>query len=187
MSSGNICSSGHPSSGSSRQSNNCGIAIMAKASIPGRAKTRLVPPLTPTEAAEFNTAFLRDITDNLRSAGTEIEITPYVAFGPPESEPSFKKILQNDIGLIEAWRPNFGDCLQHTIEQLLARGHSSAIVLNSDSPTLPTSILVEAASMLAQPGDRAVLGPSFDGGYYLLGLKAAHRYMFENITWSTER
>jgi glycosyltransferase A (GT-A) superfamily protein (DUF2064 family) len=60
------------------------------------------------------------------------------------------------------------------------------VVLNSDSPTLPTALLVECARMLALPGERAVLGPSIDGGYYLLGLKAPHRRMFEDIVWSTE-
>ena len=61
------------------------------------------------------------------------------------------------------------------------------MVLNSDSPTLPTALLIETAAALARPGDRAVLGPSSDGGYYLLGLKAAHRRMFEDIAWSTAR
>ena len=60
-------------------------------------------------------------------------------------------------------------------------------MLNSDSPTLPTALLVETAEVLAQPGERAVLGPSNDGGYYLLGLKTAHHRMFEDIAWSTER
>ena len=60
-------------------------------------------------------------------------------------------------------------------------------MLNSDSPTLPTSLLVETAEVLARPGDRAVLGPSTDGGYYLLGLKQAHRRLFEDIDWSTEQ
>ena len=41
--------------------------------------------------------------------------------------------------------------------------------------------------MLAQPGDRAVLGPSIDGGYYLLGVKQPHRRLFEDIAWSTEQ
>jgi hypothetical protein len=63
----------------------------------------------------------------------------------------------------------------------------SAVVLNSDSPTLPTALLIETAEMLTRPGDRAVLGPSRDGGYYLLGLKIAHRRMFEEISWSTAR
>jgi glycosyltransferase A (GT-A) superfamily protein (DUF2064 family) len=49
----------------------CGIAVMAKASIPGRTKTRLVPPLTFEEAAQCNTAFLRDIADNIVAASAQ--------------------------------------------------------------------------------------------------------------------
>jgi uncharacterized protein len=169
----------------------CGIAFMAKASAPGRAKTRLVPPLTFEEAAVLNTAFLQDVADNVLIAAGDAEchggIAGYAAYGPPGSEDFFRRTLPGAIGLIEAWRQNFGDCLLHTIEEIFARGHASAVVLNSDSPTLPTAYLVETAAALARPGDRAVLGPSSDGGYYLLGLKAAHRRLFEDIAWSTER
>ena len=62
----------------------------------------------------------------------------------------------------------------------------AACVLSSDIPTLPARLLVEAARHLLAPGDRAVLGPCPDGGYYLLGLKAAHAEMFSDIAWSTE-
>jgi uncharacterized protein len=169
----------------------CGIAVMAKASAPGRAKTRLVPPLSYEEAAALNTAFLRDVTDNMllaaRHAVPPTGIAAYAAFGPPGSEDFFRHNLSASIGLIPAWLPNFGDCLYHTISEIFARGHAAAVVLNADSPTLPTALLNETAEMLARPGDRAVLGPSNDGGYYLLGLKSAHRRMFDDITWSTER
>jgi hypothetical protein len=174
----------------------CGIAFMAKASAPGRAKTRLVPPLTYDQAADLNTAFLQDVADNLvlanlvaagRGANARAAIVGYAAYGPPGSGDFFRRILPQSIGLIEAWLPNFGDCLFHTVREILARGHDSAVVLNADSPTLPTALLVETAEVLARPGDRAVLGPSSDGGYYLLGLKFAHRRMFEDIAWSTER
>ena len=169
----------------------CGIAFMAKASVPGRAKTRLVPPLTYDQAAALNTAFLQDVADNLvlagRGANGRAAIVGYAAYGPPGSDDFFRRSLPQPIGLIEAWLPNFGDCLFHTIREILARGHDGAVVLNADSPTLPTAFLVETAEVLARPGDRAVLGPSSDGGYYLLGLKFAHRRMFEDITWSTER
>lgn len=164
----------------------CGIAVMAKASLPGRTKTRLVPPLTFEEAAACNTAFLRDVADNILAASDRASVAGYMAFGPPRSEPFFKEHMPREIGLLEAWYPNFGDCLFTAIAQLLERGHRSAVVLNSDSPTLPTSLLVETAQILARPGDRAVLGPAHDGGYYLLGVKAAHRRLFEDIAWSTE-
>jgi rSAM/selenodomain-associated transferase 1 len=164
---------------------------MAKASAPGRAKTRLVPPLTFDEAAALNTAFLQDVADNVllaaRHAAPHAGIAGYAAYGPPGTEDFFQRILPGGFGLIEAWLPNFGDCLLHTIGEILARGHASAVVLNADSPTLPTALLVETAAILARPGDRVVLGPSSDGGYYLLGLKAQHCRMFEHIDWSTER
>ncbi len=164
---------------------------MAKASAPGRAKTRLVPPLTFAEATALNTAFLRDTADNLllaaRHADSNAAIAGYAAYCPAGSRDFFRRTLPAAIGLIDASLPNFGACLLHAIRQIFARGHGAAVVLNSDSPTLPTALLIETAAMLARPGDRAVLGPSSDGGYYLLGLKTAHRRMFEDIAWSTER
>jgi rSAM/selenodomain-associated transferase 1 len=174
----------------------CAIAVMAKASAPGRTKTRLVPPLNFDEAAAFNTAFLQDISANIRAANEAVHgregttgrwIDTYMAFGPPGSEDFFRSHLPSDVALMEVWLPNFGDCLFRTISALLDRGHESAVVLNADSPTLPTSLLVETAQWLARPGDSAVFGPSSDGGYYLLGLKKPHRRLFDDIDWSTER
>jgi len=165
----------------------CAIAVMAKASQPGRTKTRLVPPLTHEEAAAFNTAFLQDVAGNLIAASVKADIAGYMAYGPPGSEPFFEAILPGEIGLIESWQPNFGDCLFRAAAVLLGSGYACACVLNADSPTLPTSLLVETAERLAAPGDRIVLGPSNDGGYYLLGLKRSHRRLFDDIDWSTER
>jgi rSAM/selenodomain-associated transferase 1 len=165
----------------------CAIAIMAKASAPGRTKTRLVPPLTFEQAAALNTTFLQDMAGNLLSAGSLAAIAGYVAFAPAGTEAFFHDSLPPDIGLIDACLPSLGECLVHTITEIFARGHVAAVVLNSDSPTLPTALLVETAGTLAQPGERAVLGPCTDGGYYLLGLKTMHRRLFEDITWGTEQ
>jgi uncharacterized protein len=168
----------------------CGIAVMAKASAPGRAKTRLVPPLDYDDAAALNTAFLHDVFDNILLAASraapDATIAAYAAYGPPGSDDFFRGRFPG-VDLIPAWFSNFGACLLHAIEQMLARGHTAAVVLNADSPTLPTALLNDTAAALARPGDRAVLGPSSDGGYYLLGLKTAHRRLFEDIAWSTER
>jgi rSAM/selenodomain-associated transferase 1 len=170
-----------------RTARSCGVAIMAKASAPGRTKTRLVPPLTFEQAAALNTAFLQDVAGNLLLARSHAPIAGYVAFAPAGTEEFFRGTLPSAIGLIDACLPSLGDCLLRTIDEIFVRRHTSAIVLNSDSPTLPTALLVEAADALAAPGERVVLGPSTDGGYYLLGLKTAHRRLFEEITWGTER
>lgn len=163
------------------------IAVMAKASIPGRTKTRLVPPLTAEDAASLNTSFLRDVADNLISASALANISGFMAFAPAGSAAFFRDILPERIGLVETVAPGFGECLFHAAVALLDAGHDGVCLLNSDSPTLPTAYLVAAATALAAPGDRVVLGPSIDGGYYLLGLKRPHRRLFEDVDWSTER
>src|SRR5262249_26295668 len=58
-------------------------------------------------------------------------------------------------------------------------------LINSDSPTLPPTILSTAIEALSPAGDRVVLGAAEDGGYYLIGLKAAHENLFDRIAWST--
>jgi rSAM/selenodomain-associated transferase 1 len=163
----------------------CAIAIIAKASAPGRSKTRLVPPLTFEQAAALNTTFLQDMAGNLLSAGSHAATTGYVAFAPAGTEAFFHPTLPPNVGLIDACLPSLGDCLVHTIKEIFARGHAAAVLLNSNSPTLPTALLIETASVLAQPEERAVLGPCTDGGYYLL--KTLHRRLFEDITWGTEQ
>ena len=165
----------------------CAIAVMAKASIPGRAKTRLVPPLTAEDAASLNTSFLRDVADSLISASTFASIAGVMAYAPAGSAGFFRNIMPERIGLLETVAHGFGECLFYAASSLLQAGHHAVCLLNSDSPTLPISYLTAAATVLAAPGDRVVLGPSTDGGYYLLGLKQPHRRLFEDIDWSTER
>jgi uncharacterized protein len=176
------------------KSTTCAIAVMAKAPQPGRSKTRLVPPLSPEQAAGLSAAFLRDITENILAAGQFESIQGYVAYAPLGLEALFDGHLAAGTDLLLAdGNPEmpprvegFGRCLLHAVKSLLDKGYGSACVLNSDSPTLPTSILRHVAHILEAPGDRAVLGPADDGGYYLLGLKAAHAHLFEDIAWSTD-
>jgi rSAM/selenodomain-associated transferase 1 len=164
----------------------CAIAVMAKASIAGVTKTRLIPPLSADEAAALNTAFLRDATDNLAAAARFASVNGFLAYAPARSRAFFEGILPHDIQLIETTEPDLGACLFHAASYLLAAGYGSACLVNSDSPTLPVAYLVTAATLLAAPGDRVVIGPAADGGYYLLGLKRAHRGLFEGVAWSTE-
>jgi rSAM/selenodomain-associated transferase 1 len=158
---------------------------MAKASSPGLTKTRLCPPLTFEEAAEFNTAFLKDVAANVARSGQDRSIKLYMAFGPPGSEPFFRREVPGSYDLIETWLPDFGACLWKAIDEIFTAGHATACVLNSDSPTLPAALLSQMYDALEVPGDRVVLGPSTDGGYYLLAMKARHPGLFEDIAWST--
>ncbi len=173
----------------------CAIAIMAKAPDAGRVKTRLSPLLRPEEARALSACFLRDITNMLASAGHAAPIDGYIAFAPAGSEASFAPIVAPGTeyvladGTIDAPPAviGFGCCLLQAAQGLFARGYGAVGLLNSDSPNLPAGLIVETARLLAAPGERAVLGPATDGGYYLIALKAPHAELFAGIDWSTER
>lgn len=165
----------------------CAFAVMAKASLPGRTKTRLSPPLTPAEASELNTAFLHDIVENLALASESADIATFISFGPPGSAPFFADLMPRHVGLMEISSGDLGECLLKTTETIFDLGYRAVVVLNSDSPTLPTQNLVRAAKALLEPGDRVILGPSEDGGYYLLGMKSLHARLYEDVPWSTPR
>jgi rSAM/selenodomain-associated transferase 1 len=172
----------------------CAIAVMAKAPQPGRAKTRLVPPLTGDEAATIGAAFLRDITDNLLRAAQAAPIHCYAAYAPAGSEallaghlaPGTRLVLADGSLEVPGRVQGFGRSLLHAATSLFARGYGAAVLLNSDSPTLPNSLLRQATVALTASGDRVVLGPAEDGGYYLIGMKAPHVHLFEDVAWSTE-
>jgi uncharacterized protein len=165
----------------------CAVAVMAKASIAGTVKTRLVPPLTYDEAAQLNTCCLTDVAANILAAAASEPIRAFAAYAPLGAEAFFAGILPDSFQLLPPKEPTIGRSLVHAARDLLTAGYGSVCLVNADSPTLPTAILAEAVRCLRQPGDRVVLGPAIDGGYYLIGLKHFHGRLFEEIDWSTDR
>lgn len=165
----------------------CALAIMIKAPRAGAVKTRLVPPLAHEEAAALSVCFLRDTAANIAGAASSGAAEGVAVYTPVGAESSFKGTLQEGFNLVAQRGESFGERLFHAAEDLLALGYESLCLIDSDSPTLPSPFLVDAVRWLAQPGDRVVLGPAEDGGYYLIGLKQAHSRLFEDITWSTDQ
>ena len=158
---------------------------MAKAPVAGEVKTRLVPPLTPQEAAALNICFLRDMAANIDSINETKGTSGLVVYTPAGSESAFAGVLPEGFTLLAQRGPSLGERLCNATEDLLRRGYDAVCLINSDSPTLPKSILIRAIESLANEGDRVVLGAAEDGGYYLIGLKHAHRNLFNAIAWST--
>ena len=165
----------------------CAVAVMAKAPRVGEVKTRLVPPLSPEQAAALSAAFIRDIAGNILAAAESVLIHGHVAYSPPGSEAAFAGVLPDRIRLLPPRGSGLGASLFLATEDLLAEGYGAVCLVNADSPNLPTEYLVDAVRALQWTGDRVVLGPAEDGGYYLIGLKLPHRRVFEDIDWSTER
>ncbi|HET7883414.1 MAG TPA: TIGR04282 family arsenosugar biosynthesis glycosyltransferase [Acetobacteraceae bacterium] len=172
----------------------CAMGVMAKAPLAGRAKTRLCPPLHPAQAASLSAAFLRDISENITLAARDAPIQGFVAYAPAGEEQQFDGLLADGTGLVLAdGSPpmphdvrGFGRCLLHAAQALFALGVGAVCLVNADGPTLPTEYLIAAARALSKPGERIVLGPADDGGYYLLGMQQPHPHLFADIAWSTQ-
>jgi len=174
-----ILSPEHPSASNAGK---CALAVMAKAPRPGKVKTRLAPPLTLEQSAALNTCFLRDTFANIGQVDGAQGIICYTPVG---DEAMFDGLAPEGFALISQRGDGFGERLHLAATDLLACGFDSVCLIDSDSPTIPHAALQQAVEALAKPGDRVVLGGSDDGGYYLIGLKAAHAVVFERITWST--
>ena len=173
----------------------CALAVMTKAPQAGRVKTRLVPPLTPEEAAELNKCFLRDTTAAIsiacsrRTAGSEgaTAARGIAVYTPVGAESAYTDILSAGFSLLPQRGDKFGERLYFAVEDLFRCGFDAVCLIDSDSPTVPAENFAEAVALLSAREDRVVLGPSDDGGYYLIGVKKPHRNLFEQIDWSTER
>ncbi|MEZ5788888.1 MAG: TIGR04282 family arsenosugar biosynthesis glycosyltransferase [Xanthobacteraceae bacterium] len=160
------------------------IAIMCKTPISGLSKTRLSPPLRPDECAAISACFIRDLSRTIASLAAEGGISGYAVYTPRGSEAALQSLLPHDFRLVLQSDGDLGKRLTQGTADLLAAGHEGAILVNSDSPTLPQSILRDAVDAV-RSGDNVTLSPAIDGGYTLIGLSRLHLRLFEDIAWST--
>ena len=175
----------HPGSRSAEFQGRCALAVMAKAPKPGHVKTRLSPPLNPQQSAALNIAFLRDTMACLQEVAAMVDADPIVSYTPAGAERDFEEIVPYEVHLVPQRGEGFGERLQHTVEDLFAAGFRAVCLIDSDSPTVPSAAYVSAVEWLLCGEDCVVLGPSQDGGYYLLGVNASHPALFADIAWSS--
>lgn len=157
------------------------VAIMAKAPCPGQVKTRLCPPLTAEEAAALSRCFLLDKIAAVRALAS---VRPVIAYSPDEARAEFATMAPG-FALVPQRGADLGARLHATLAALLADGHPGAMAVDSDTPTLPREFLQQAVGCLIGREADVVLGPTEDGGYYLIGVRAPHAVLFEGVPWST--
>src|SRR5438552_10132178 len=163
------------------------LAVIQKPSKADLKKTVLFPPLTPEQAAELNKCFLRDTAAAISNAAGADTACGIAVYTPVGAESAYTDILPADFSLLPQRGDKFGERLYLAIEDLCKCGFDSLCLIDSDSPTVPAENFEQAVELLSASEDRVVLGPSDDGGYYLIGVKKPHRHLFEQIDWSTER
>ncbi len=158
------------------------IAIMAKTPRAGDVKTRLCPPLTPAEAAALYRCFLLDTIAKVTTL--EARCRPVISYTPVTDRTYFAALAPRCM-LLPQRGADLGARMADCFAQLFALGYADVLLTGSDLPTLPRTVLQHALALIATPQIDMVLGPSEDGGYYLIGLRVLYRELFEHMTWST--
>jgi hypothetical protein len=110
---------------------------------------------------------------------------PILAYTPDEAEPFFRRFAPPGFAFTPQVGADLGERLDHVLTHCLRNGYGQAVVMDSDSPSLPLSVLEQAFQKLENPDVDLVLGPCEDGGYYLIGLKSPCPALFQEIAWST--
>jgi uncharacterized protein len=160
------------------------VAVMAK--VPGLepVKSRLARAFTPEVATLAYRCFLLDILDAV--AGIE-GVRPVLAYTPTHGRSLMAALAPPAFRLVAQEGRDLGERMSNLLAGLCADGHPAAVAIGSDSPTLPMAYVLEAADVLARGAADVVLGPSEDGGYYLVGLRRRQAALFDGIPWGTDR
>lgn len=161
------------------------LAILCKTPRPGASKTRLSPPLAPEDCAALSACFIHDLSRTLVGLAAEGPARAYAVYTPVGSEAALRALLPAGVCLVPQGEGDLGARLDQGVADLLAAGHGGAILINSDSPTLPPALLREAMAALEE-GAPVVVGPALDGGYTFIGLSYREPRLFADIAWSTE-
>lgn len=163
------------------------VVVFAKAPRAGRVKTRLAADLGDETAVELYECFMADVADSV--AGLEARLDPptsaVLAYAGDASNPGFEPFRRAGFSAVEQGAGGLGDRLARVSRLCFERGAQRLLIIGTDSPTLGPAQLAGALARL-QHND-VVVGPSFDGGYYLIGLSGPHLSVFDEIDWSTRR
>jgi len=157
------------------------LLVVAKQPAPGQTKTRLCPPLTHAQAAELYDCFLRDTLSIMRHVPDVHHVIGYL----PEDAQGYFRQLAPDMELSPQRGTSLGERLDHLLTEALLGGSQRAVIMDSDSPTLPAAYLRQAFDDLADAD--VVLGPTRDGGYYLIGVKQPQPHLLREVQMSTPR
>jgi len=164
------------------------ILIFTRYPTPGKVKTRLIPALGPERAARLHqrmTEHAVGVAREARNAAGKRDRVEITVFFSSASRKSVRAWLGADIQVAPQSSGNLGVRMQDAFKRAFESGSEAALLMGTDLPTLTSPILLQA--MKGLEGRDIVLGPSVDGGYYLIGMKALHPALFEAKDWGTDR
>jgi rSAM/selenodomain-associated transferase 1 len=158
------------------------LIVFVRDPVPGAVKTRLASELTPRDAAELYRAMAEDVVGEL-AAGERYDTI--VFFSPPDARRRIETWLGVDLALEPQRGGDVGARMASALAWAFDAGYERAIIVGSDCPLVEAAD-VESAFEELRSCD-VVLGPSEDGGYYLIGASSVPEGIFEGMPWGEER
>ncbi|HEX7230194.1 MAG TPA: TIGR04282 family arsenosugar biosynthesis glycosyltransferase [Candidatus Binatia bacterium] len=160
------------------------LAVMAKVPIPGSVKTRLTPFFSAAQAAALARALLMDQLENLRALRNA---DLYLAFAPASARRLIRHLAPPQFEIFPQRGAELGARMQNVFATLFTEGYQRIVLIGGDLPPVPLDYFTRALAYLDHPESRAVLGPTHDGGYYLVGLNRNQPAIFDQMTWSHDQ
>lgn len=161
------------------------LVVMAKAPVAGQVKTRLAATIGVERATDLYSGFLLDTMSTAsRVAAVRFDVEVLVCYAPDGSWPSFERIGLAGTSKLPQRGTDLGERIGNCFDDLNALGSSAVVIIGADSPTLSGDLIHEAFDALASGSD-LVLGPTLDGGYYLIAARHLHAHLFEGVAWSS--
>lgn len=157
------------------------LAVMAKAPVAGRVKTRLQPALDAQQAAHLAKALLIDQLNHLCHVDSA---DLYLAFAPEQARPFMQELAPPVFSLFPQRGEDLGARMQAVFEKLFSAGYQNIVLIGGDMPAVPLYFFNQAYRFLEARQHGVVLGPSRDGGYYLVGCNQPTPELFNNMSWS---
>lgn len=158
---------------------NC-LIVFAKEPKKDKVKTRLQGYLSKTQCVNLYKAFLRDTLALVNKVSCGYKILAYESCG---RTPRYLKRIASRCIFYKQEGDDLGERMHNACKFAKKAGASKMVIIGSDSPTLPAASIKKAFGLLGRAD--VVLGPSLDGGYYLIGLKSPCAGLFKGITWSS--
>ena len=162
----------------------CCTIVFAKNPVPNQVKTRLLSALSPEQAAALYQAFLIDGCSALSKLPTNDLV---IACAPPDGLHELKALIGEHATYIPQAGSGLGERLIAASQWAREKNYRKFLIVGSDSPTLPMAYIERAVELLESRD--VVIGPSADGGYYLIGFSKigadrAIPSIFQDIAWS---
>jgi rSAM/selenodomain-associated transferase 1 len=159
------------------------LLVFVRSPRPGKVKTRLARSLGDEKAVEFYRLCTDAVLEEIGQVSSEVE--KYISFAEPTDRYETERLAGLGFKVVVQEGESLGQRLYNAFSKVMDNGARKVVIVASDVPDLSAKIMEKAINAL--DSSDVVIGPCYDGGYYLIGMKELRKRLFDDISWGTEQ